>query len=65
MSSWNDLAHGAGDGGLHEVIETGFELVEFDAQVCDRIGTLASEVDKMAVCGMLKIEETEGNDKSF
>lgn len=49
MSSWNDLAHGAGDGGLHEVIETGFELVEFDAQICGRIGTLASEVDKMGL----------------
>lgn len=43
------LEHGPGDGGLHEVIETGFELVEFDAQVCDRIGTLASEVDKMGL----------------
>lgn len=41
------LEHGAGDGGLHEVIETGLELIEFDAHVCNRIGTLASEVDKM------------------
>lgn len=43
------LEHGAGDGGLHEVIETGLELIEFDTQVCDRIRTLASEVDKMGL----------------